>query len=174
MSLPPVADSPVEDTPGAPSTSPPAEDLDAFCSLSAALSGFDDVELRATGVGETYLAWLLRVFGDVMAELLGVWRTIEADDPPDRREAALREKVLADPTLGPLARAVLVLWYTATWRPLSADWSAAHGKHPGGDEGFVFGTAYPEGLMWRAAVGAHPAAAKPTGFGSWALAPEDT
>lgn len=135
------------------------------------LTGFSEAELLGTGTGDLYLVWLLRVFGDVTPELLTAWRTIESDYPPADRQAALKESILADAKLGPFARSVLMLWYTATWTP--PEGTSHPGKHPE-NVARAFGAAYPEGLMWRAAVGAHPSAAKPTGFGTWGFPPEGT
>ena len=93
------------------------EEQQTFFSLSAELTGFDEVELRGTGVGHVYLRWLSRVFSAELEQLLEAWRTIEHDAPPGERAAALREQVLDNATLGPFTRAVLALWYTATWTP---------------------------------------------------------
>lgn len=163
---PPAAEPPPEAA--SPATAPAAEHVDDFYSLSVALTGFDDVELLGTGVGNLYLNWLMRVFPDVMPELLTAWRNIERDVPPAERPVALRQKILGDAVLGPFARSVIVLWYTATWRP--PDWSQIGAEHPENLDR-SFGVAYPEGLMWRAAIGAHPGGAKPTGFGTWAFQP---
>jgi hypothetical protein len=62
--------------------------------------------------------------------------------------------VLADPTLGPVARDLIVLWYCGSWR---------------GE--VVSPEAYVAGLQWVAA-GAHPIGARPQGFGAWSLSPE--
>jgi hypothetical protein len=167
--LPPAAQPPPEAA--SPATAaPPEEHVDAFYSLSEALTGFDDVELLGTGVGDLYLKWLVRVFPDVTLELLTAWRDIERDVPPAERPAALRATILGDAVLGPFARSVIVLWYTATWRP--PDWSPTGAANPENVDR-SFGVAYPEGLMWRAAIGAHPGGAKPTGFGTWAFAPRE-
>ena len=121
--------------------------------------------MRGTGVGHVYLRWLSRVFSAELEQLLEAWRTIEHDAPPGERAAALREQVLDNATLGPFTRAVLALWYTATWTPPA-------GSAPSPENvDRAFGAAYPEGLMWRAAVGAHPGGAQPTGFGTWGFAP---
>lgn len=77
-----------------------------FLAFSATLTGFDEVELLGTGTDQLHLAWLSRAFPDVLPELLAAWVGVARD--PDR-EAALRRKILADPKLGPFARAVLVL-----------------------------------------------------------------
>jgi hypothetical protein len=146
---------------GAPTTGGPQ-----FLAFSATLTGFDEVELLGTGTDQLYMAWLARAFPDVLPELLAAWAAVARD--PDR-EAALRRKILADPKLGPFARGVLVLWYTATWNQLPSAWSRAYGKHAE-DVNQTFGPAYAEGLMWKAA-NLHPSGAKPTGFGTWAIAP---
>lgn len=159
--LPPAADLPPQALRLA-TAAPPPDLLDGFYSLSVTLTGFSDVELRGTGVGDAYLAWLSLEYAAELDELMQAWSAILRDDPPDRREAALKTAILGDPALGPFARAVLGLWYTATWTP------------PKSDSPHVFGDAYPEGLMWHAAVGAHPGGAKPTGFGTWAFAPRGT
>lgn len=170
-SPPPAAAPPPEAAhPGA--AAPPEDERAAFYALSAELTGFDELELLVTGAGDLYAEWLLRAFPDVTAELLAAWLAIEARSPHAEREAALHDDMLATPRLGPFARAVISLWYTATWSALPDGWSAAYGKRPD-DVDRTFGAAVPEALMWRAAVAAHPHGAKPTGFGSWALPPED-
>lgn len=151
--------------PAAPAA-PPAEAAD-FLGLSVELTGFDEVELVGTGATEIYRGFLAEAFPDVLPELLDAWRAIA--HLPDR-EAAVRQEILADPKLGPFARAVIVLWYTATWFKLPAEWSEAYGQHPD-DVNQTFGPAYPEGLVWKTAS-IHPGGAKPTGFATWALEPE--
>ena len=151
-----------------PSPVPAHEARESFMSLSAALTGFAELELAATGVAELYLRYLEDTFPDVLGRLLAAWRPIERDQPETEREAALRVVVMPDPELGPFARALLGMWYTATWAKMPTDWSQAYGDH--GDVTAVVAGAYPEGLAWRAG-GLHPQGAKPTGFGSWAFPP---
>jgi hypothetical protein len=148
-------------------TAPPAEAGD-FLGLSAELTGFDEVELLGTGATEIYRGFLAGAFPDVLPELLAAWHAIA--HLPDR-EAAVRREILADPKLGPFARAVIVLWYTATWNQLPAEWSQAYGQHPK-DVNQTFGPAYPEGLVWKTA-NIHPGGAKPTGYGTWAFPPRE-
>jgi hypothetical protein len=168
--VPPLAAAPPPEAASPGAAAPPEQHVGDFYSLSAALTGFDDVELLGTGVGNLYLNWLLRAFPDVMPELLAAWRDIERDVPPAERPAALRETILGDAVLGPFTRSVIVLWYTATWRPPA--WAPPGPDNPENLDR-SFGVAYPEGLMWRAAIGAHPGGAKPTGFGTWAFAPRE-
>jgi hypothetical protein len=144
------------------------ETRESFISLSAAITGFAGLELEATGVADLYLRFLASTFPDVLDRLLATWRTIERDYPETEREAALRVLVMPDPELGPFARTLLGMWFTATWTKMPADWSQAYGDH--GDVTAVVAGAYSEGLAWRAG-GLHPQGAKPTGFGSWALPP---
>ncbi|MDQ3740284.1 MAG: hypothetical protein M3320_06045 [Actinomycetota bacterium] len=133
----------------------------AFLSLSAALTGFEPVELEGTGVADLYLDWLRAQSPDGTARLLEAWAAIERDHAPDGREAALRGQVMADPVLGPLARALLALWYTAQWTPLGR-----------GGTPTSFPTAWAEGLVWKAAA-AHATGAKPGGFANWAAPPAE-
>lgn len=171
MPLPPAAGPPPEAARPAAAVAPEAHAA-GFNSLSVALTGFSEQELLGTGAGDGYLSFLLRAFGDVMPELLAAWRSVEERYPPGEREAGLREHVLGDPKLGPFARGLTFLWYTGTWAQMPADWSKAYGRHPD-DVNRSFGRAYPEGLVWRAAIGSHPGGAKPTGFGTWAFPPEE-
>lgn len=122
-----------------------------FLALSVALTGFDEVELRGTGVVADYHGWLEEHFAGQLAGLLELWR----ETPPG--EAALESFILRDPDAGPFARALIVLWYTATW-------SFA------GQPTVAFRKAFPEGLIWKTGD-LHPTAAKPPGFASWALPP---
>ncbi len=124
-------------------------------------------------MGDVYLAFLLRLFPDITPDLLAAWQAVEDGSPPGERETGLREKILDDPCLGPFARAVLKLWYTGNWQPMSDAWSKVYGEHHDSDESSLLAAAYPHGLMWQAAIGAHPQAARPTGFASWAQPPRE-
>lgn len=141
-------------------------------SLSAILTGFGEEELLATGSAERYCNWLGDTFTFLFPELLAAWEQIEREHPdPPSRETALRQKILADPRLGPFARNIALLWYTAAWGALSKEWAQEHQQPE--VPACVFGRDYPEGLVWKAA-GTHPVGANPTGFGSWALPPTPT
>jgi hypothetical protein len=117
--------------------------LNGFLELSAALTGFDEVELLGTGVADEYLRTLEgAVPAGVLDDLLG---NAKSD----------AEAVLADEVLGPVARDVTVMWYCGSWQ---------------GE--VVSPDAYVAGLQWVAA-GAHPIGARQQGFGAWALPPEE-
>ncbi|MFJ5829012.1 hypothetical protein [Streptomyces sp. NPDC093089] len=118
---------------------PQTDETQRFTALSARLTGFDDGELTATGLVETYRA--------VAAERLGAeaYRRLlnGTEDPvgaPDGERAVS-------------ARAVTYLWYTGSW--------------PGSPPRLVSPRGYAEGLVWKAAGLTAPAAA-PGGYGSWA------
>lgn len=169
--VPPAGEPPPEAASLATSA-PPKELVEDFYSLSVELTGFDELELRGAGVGDMYLEWLERELPDALRDLLAAWRGVVSAHAPSEREAGLRRSVLAHARLGPFARAVLVLWYTASWVPPDWPWTPAD-QHMPPDVNRSFGTAYPEALLWRASVGGHPGGAKPTGFGTWAFEPEE-
>jgi hypothetical protein len=75
------------------------------------------------------------------------------------------------PELGPIARNIIKLWYTATWYQLSDAWRQQNGERPADRDFVPFPYAYAESLLGPA-VGAHPAGAKPTGHQSWTLPPD--
>ena len=136
--------------------------------LTASLTGFDEVDLLATGSAPVYLDWLRKGFPELLAELLERWRPIE-EKPPKDREAAIEGQILDDPKLGPFAKAIVVLWYTASWNALPPTWWRVYGANPANVD-TTFGSTYEHALVWRAG-GVHPPAAKPTGFASWARPP---
>ena len=80
--------------------------------------------------------------------------------------------ILDDPDLGPVARAIAVLWYCGTWTGLPDAWHARNGAAPGDTTGVVSAAAYQAGLQWTV-VGAHPAGARQQGFGAWSTEPAD-
>lgn len=146
-----------------------SERTERFLDLSALLTGFDRAELLGTGVTEQYLHTLEDVgCGPVLDDLLHGCERLPAGE---ESEAALRSEILDHADRGPVARNLIVLWYSGTWRALPDDWRRAHGASPLDTDRVVSGEAYVAGLQWVAA-GAHPIAARPTGFGSWALPPE--
>jgi hypothetical protein len=143
----------------------PAE---SFVALSAALTGFREVDLWGTGQAQAYLDELLATVGDgIVARLLATGEAaLEAADPV----AAIADTVMADADLGPVARNVIVLWYLGQWNPLPQAWRDRHGASPLDVSRVISAAAYSSGLAWIAA-GAHPLGANPGGFGSWANPP---
>lgn len=153
-------------------SAPHGEARRRFLGLSVALTGYDTAHLEGTGLVDAYLDTLVSIAGDGPAgELLSAWAAIAAEaGDPAAQEALLQARVLPDPTLGPLARNLAVLWYLGQWNQLPPDWRAAHGARAGDQTRIISPDAYVEGLVWDA-IGAHPQGAKQPGFGSWALPP---
>ncbi|MER6779648.1 MULTISPECIES: hypothetical protein [unclassified Streptomyces] len=125
---------------------------DAFIARSAALTGFGEEELRATGMSEEYRAVVREQIGADRYELF-----LEEERFPGQADGVRgSEDGRAD-----LAAAVIRLWYTGSWPGLD------------GTAPFtVSARAYAAGLVWRA-FGGEPPGAGPSGFGSWAEAPDD-
>jgi hypothetical protein len=141
---------------------------DAFVGLSSELTGFTPLELAGTGAIDVYRGWLRRAFPGELDELLGRWPAVLKSRD---RAAGLQREILDDAKLGPFARGILGLWYTATWNQLPESWAKAYGRRPE-DVNRAFAASYAGGLAWSAG-GLHPQGAKPTGFGIWALPPHE-
>jgi len=141
--------------------------LNEFLSLSADLTGFDRLEIMGTGVMAEYLEVLDQAVSvAVVDRLLAVHAGLS--DSADRTQG-LSDQILDDEQLGPLARNLLVLWYTGAWQPLTSGGPSA--GQPGQESPrIVSPAAYMAGLQWRT-VAAHPAGALPPGFGSWSYPP---
>jgi len=156
----------------------PARELDTteerFIAVSAALTGFDAVELTGTGMTALYLETIEQWVGPTIAAELFAFGT---DPLPD--DYVVRTRILADPRLGPVARNVIELWYNATWSPLPVAWYQANAAAipnlpdlanlPAAY--IVSPEAYVESLVWTAA-NTHPMGAKQPGFGTWADPPK--
>jgi hypothetical protein len=129
--------------------------LERFVALSAALTGFRDVDIHGTGQARAYLDLVLSVAGDdLTARLLD----------------ATPQEALADPDLGPLARNLIVLWYLGQWDQMPRGWRDRHGAAPADVARVASAAAFRAGLVWPA-IGTHPSSAKAPGFGSWATPP---
>lgn len=147
--------------------------LATFLDLSVVLTGFDEVTLRGAGVAESFLATAQdRIGAANVAALLAAYDAVAnaTAGNPAAREAKLRRDILGDERLGPVARAILKLWYYGTWYALPEAWHQKYGPAPDDMTFVVSAAGYVEGLLWRA-IGAHPAGAKAPGFGSWAQPP---
>jgi hypothetical protein len=140
-----------------------------FIDLSALLTGFQREQLLGTGVAGQYLRTLEEaVCGQVLDDLLHAYERLPAGE---RSEAAVTSEILDHTDRGPVARNLIMLWYSGAWRALPDDWRRVNGASPLDTDRVVSGEAYVAGLQWVAA-GAHPIGARPPGFGSWALPPE--
>ena len=126
---------------------------EAFVELSAALTGFSRVDLLGTGVADLYWNTAIKQTGeDTADQLLAAWQTVK--DSPDSLETALRNEILSQPFLGPIARNIIKMWYLGQW----------------GDNAntTVSSEAYQQGLVWIA-INAHTQGANQQGFGTWSF-----
>jgi hypothetical protein len=155
------------------STAPLAQER--FLQLSEVLTGYDHAELWGTGMVTTYLGVLQSVVGQPLTgRLLTRWAEIEMrgrGDPPFI-DQLLQDELLGDDALGPVARNLVVLWYTGEWMQLPADWREAHGANALDETRVISPESYVQGLVWDA-IHTHPQGAKQPGYGSWALPPKD-
>ena len=151
----------------------PIHPLEQFLNLSVVLTGFNRVELQATGVGREYLNLLVEMAGDTLCfELWAETRVIYAKHAghTGRLEREVNERILKSAKYAPLARNIILMWYNAIWYQLPPGWTTTHGANALDQDQVISAKAYPEALVWQV-MGAHPPAAKPQGFGAWALPP---
>lgn len=144
---------------------------EAFVKFSAELTAFTPVELWGTGMVDTYLKTIDKVVGEaVIDKLLSTYTAMVTVDEAEQRIALLRQNIFGCEYLGPIARAIIKLWYIGTWYKLPTAWHERFGVLENDITFVPSPNAYIEGLLW-VAIGAHPAGAKAPGFGSWQAAP---
>ena len=100
-------------------TAEPADAVDAFLRLSAALTGFDRVELLGTGMVPRYYHELTRIIGaQQVGALLAAAGRVESGHPASGEDfdRAFRERILDDNRFGPVARRVVTMWYIGRGR----------------------------------------------------------
>jgi hypothetical protein len=134
--------------------------LEAFYALSSELTGFSIFELKATGVGDSYFGRMSSDVGaETLATLFRVWAEIVREGPHGNHEREVEERIFGADDLRPAAQRLIMLWYVGSWyyvRPFTTQ--------------VLSSQSYIEGLMWKA-IRSHPMAAKPQGYGAWALDP---
>lgn len=148
--------------------------LERFLAFSADATAFSRFELQGTGQAQEYLDTVVRIVGATIVDrLLDLHASAVAAAAGDgaAREHLLRQDVLSDPQLGPVARNIVKMWFLGIWYELPSEWTEAFGARPGDVTFVVSGAAYTEGLLWRA-IGANPPGAKGPGYGSWAFPPQ--
>jgi hypothetical protein len=135
--------------------------LNDFIAMSSTLTGMRDLE---RGVAEQYLVRISKdKEGGKLDELLKVFREIQAAGGD--ADEAIRQRIMNDAALGPLAQQIIVLWYT----------SALHSQDEKGKHLFDFPddpNQYFSGLVW-AAIRAHPLGLSGGYFGHWKYPPEN-
>jgi len=146
-----------------------SEERHRFVALSAFLTGFDEIQLLGSGLAEEHFAVLTDVLpADIVQDLLAAFDALPSGDD---RQAAASTTLIADPRLGPVARNIIVLWYSGTWTQMPSAWRDAYGASPLDTTRTTSGAAYRAGLQWLVA-GAHAPGAAHQGFGAWALQPK--
>ena len=150
-----------------------ARPLDDFVALSAALTGYTGAELHGTGMSATYLAHVTAIVGESFATRL--WQVGHAvvHRAGHDLDTEIELRLLDDPDLGPVARNLIVLWYTGQWVQLPREWRQRHGANPNDVDVILSADSYTEGLVWDS-IGAHPQGAKAPGFATWVAPPKPT
>lgn len=154
-----------------PDAPPLREAPDPFVQTSAVLTGFSAVELWGTGMVAAYRRVLDEAAGaPIAARLVATGEALVGRFPrnPAAVEEAYRHEILADATLGPVARSLIQLWYLGAWTQLPATWRRDHGANPGDQSRVISAQSYPNALVYLAAD-THPPGARQPGYGSWAL-----
>jgi hypothetical protein len=145
--------------------------MDRFLEFSAAVTAFTTFDLYGTGQAELYFKTVQGIVGEkTLNQLLAAYQGVKEWEG-EAREELLRYKVFHDTKLGPLARAIIKLWYVGIWYELPNEWAAQYGASADNVTRMVAPAAYTEGLLWRA-IGANPSGAKAPGYASWAEAPQ--
>jgi hypothetical protein len=146
-------------TVGSNAALPVTSDKALFCALCVELTGFAQVELYATGLCDLYFETTKANIGpETFDVLIALAADLAGREPADRR-TAVQERIYRVDGTRTAAQRILMLWYTGTWFD-----TLPFGGAP------VSAEAYVEGLVWRA-IGAHPMAAKPQGYGAWSAPP---
>jgi hypothetical protein len=163
--------------PGTAGPTPARESpFELFVSLSVTLTGFSDAELWGTAMPKTYFALVPSIIGEEMfGRLLAIWRDtyIRGQGNEPLLDQLVKDQILDDPELGPIARNVATLWYLGMWQQMPAEWRNVHGAWANDVTFVVSPQSYTEALVWKA-IHTHPPAAKQPGYGSWALPPTTT
>jgi hypothetical protein len=133
--------------------------LTVFVSLSSALTGVAASQLKPDidpiGIAEQYLATLnTNLPAPTLTQLASLFQSV-----PDPNQGAA--KVLADATLGPIARSIIKLWLLGSWYAPAKPSQAVK---------VVSSQAYKESLVWKV-MQSHPMGYSMFTFGQWASPP---
>src|SRR5581483_5060109 len=133
--------------------------LPVFVALSSALTGVATGQLKPAidpiGIADQYLATLNANVS--AATLTGLAAAFQAVSDPNQAAT----KILADPTLGPVARSIIKLWLLGSWYPPTSPTQAVN---------VVSAQAYKESLVWKV-MQSHPMGYSMFAFGYWASPP---
>lgn len=145
-------------------------DMDLFVGVSAALTGISQEQLapslNPSNVPQQYFNLaktdpnfqkLLQTFNDLNNKKL----------PPDQ----IAKAIMADPTLAPLARAIILEWYTGGWyKPADLVKPPPDPTQQASAVKVISSDAYTQGWMWNVAQ-AHPMGYSNWHFGYWSSPP---
>jgi len=143
-----------------------------FLDLSVVLTGFSRLDLLGTGMLDLYCETLTEIVGEsICGELWTAFEKLKRKcGVLDELEAAIEKQILPDEKLGPVAKAIVQMWYLGQWSQTPAPWREKYGTNPNDFNHVISAAAYTEGLIWRAA-GTHPMGTKQPGFGTWSAPP---
>jgi hypothetical protein len=142
----------------------------SFIELSAALTGVAPVLLQSTGMTPAYLRKVESVVPSRLLQRL--FDTFSRASEKENSAEGDLGAILNDPDLGPVARAITVLWYCGAWSELPRAWRARNGAVSGETTGVVSSAPSQAGLQ-PTLVGAQPAGARQQGVGAWSTGPAD-
>ena len=137
--------------------------LKLFLDLSSLLSGFERIELVATGLLEQNYQFFITnaIYPLFPGDTEGFWQHMLGDGAKAFTEERVEEIVL-DPQLSLIGRNIVRLWLLGTWLPDPNNPFSSF---------VVSAEAYQEGVLWKA-IGSHPPGAKQPGYGSWSFEPQ--
>ena len=154
------------------------EDLSAFVTLSAALTGIQDKQLApgfdrappgsdSIDIKRDYFRWVKEKRSVAFEKLLGI-----AKGNPKPAAQAIIEQVQADPESKYLARSIVLMWYVGAWYvpddlKILAEPPASP---PEVSHKVISAKAYTQGWVWRVAQ-AHPMGSSDMQFGYWQRKP---
>jgi hypothetical protein len=140
--------------------------LDQFVNLSSALTGVSATQLKPQldpiGIADQYLAMIQNSTSTVPpATLTSLLTTFDQQSAKLGSAEQAAAFVLADATLGPVARSIIKMWLLGTWYEPS---------NPGNAIQVVSSQAYKESLVWKV-MQSHPMGYSMFSFGYWAEPP---
>ncbi|MDJ0717460.1 MAG: hypothetical protein QNJ54_25115 [Prochloraceae cyanobacterium] len=151
------------------------EFMEYFLDFSVAVTGFSRFDLQGTGQVSLYFSTIRGIIGDqIFGELLQTFHDLDRKAKRENNQSVLTDgisfEILVSGKLGPIARNIIKLWYTAIWYQLPSPWQEKFGARQNDITFIVSPYAYPEGLLWPA-IGVNPPGAKAPGYGTWSEPP---
>jgi hypothetical protein len=135
--------------------------LDTFVALSSILTGYPESTLKPGAdtqkLSELYFNVLNKeVPSEVVSQLNTIFLGLSNPD-----ETTVKTQIVNDPTLGPIAKNIIKMWYLGIWYDLNGNADASY---------VVSSIAYKNGMVWSTMY-AHPMGYSEENFGYWNTAP---